>query len=234
MATPAKFKAFLGRLKETVVDSDSQNANEVYRSLLAAELAQRGVLTEHTDDNDKLMDAVVSTAGRPLVDTLPKPLLAAASAVAGMIAEACATLVLSTKISLSSVQTALTRCRAVQDDRLAGLLQISLTEESQELLLLHIAEGYFLRAAFIQSDPPQMWKRSLDVIVRRLHVVQEPLEANVPLFHLIRIAESKGNDKRASELSLHLAESWLSPREVLNGTLEKELVQAFVTPYRPA
>jgi tetratricopeptide (TPR) repeat protein len=233
MATPAKFKAFLGRLKETVLDSNSQNVNEVYRALMAAELVQRGVLSEYTNDDDKLMDAVVSTAGRPLADNLPKPLLAAAAAMAGMIAEACATLVSSTKISFSSVETALTRCRHVQDDQLAGLLQVLLTEESQEMLLLHVAEGYFLHAASLQPDPPQMWKRGLDVIVHRINGDQEPFEANVPLSHLISIAESKGNDKRASELSLRLAESWLSPREVLTGKLEKELVQAFVTPYRP-
>jgi len=238
---PPKFKAYLGNLKETVLDVDTPDVNTVYHALLAAELVQRGVLVD-LDDN-KLVDAIISTAGRPLLDSssLPKPLLAAASAMAGMIAESCATLMAEgqspSTFSSSSIETALTRCTDVKDERLSGLLQLLNKEESHERLLLHVAEGYFLRAASIQPDPPQMWKRSLDVIERRLMPTvsqEEPFEAGLSLSHLISIASSKGNDKRISELSLRLAESCLSPKEELTSNLEKELVQAFVTPYRPS
>lgn len=247
---PPKFKAYLGRLKETVLDSDAKNVDRAFLALLATELVQRGDLVDLNDKNadSKLLDAVISTAGRPLLDTsssLPKPLLAATAAMAGMVAESCASLVSdeeqspSNVFSLSAIQTALTRCNDVNDVRLSGLLQLFTTQESLERLLLDVAEGCFLRAASIQPDSPQMWKRSLDVMERRLENESdsEPFEAHLPLSHLIQIASNKGNEKRVSELSLRLAESYLSPQQqqqVSASSLEKDLVHAFVTPYRPA
>jgi hypothetical protein len=115
-APPAKFKAYLGNLKENVLDPDTLDANQSFQALLAAELVQRGVLYDVNDGGaDKLLDAVISTAGKPLLDdsssALPKPLMAAASAMAGMIAESCAALTTEeqTVFTSSSIQTALTR-----------------------------------------------------------------------------------------------------------------------------
>jgi hypothetical protein len=71
--------------------------------------------------------------------------MAAASAMAGMIAESCAALTTEeqTVYTSSSIQTALTRCKDVQDDRLSGLLDLLvMTEEAKDSLLLTTAEGY--------------------------------------------------------------------------------------------
>jgi hypothetical protein len=69
MTTPAKFKAYLGNLKETALDSDSLNTKQSFQALLAAELVQRGVLFDVNDGAaDKLLDAIISTAGKPLLD----------------------------------------------------------------------------------------------------------------------------------------------------------------------
>ena len=240
---PAKFKAHLGNLKENVLDADTKNANHSFQALLASELVQRGVLYNVNDDGgaDKLLDAVISTAGKPLLDpsssALPKPLMAAASAMAGMIAESCAALATKeqTIFTSLSIQTALTRCKDVQDDRLSGLLELLVTtEEAKEPLLLTVAEGNFLRAALIQPDPPQMWKRSLDVLEgQQSDEATVPFEAGLPLSQLISIASKKGNEKRVSELSLKLAESLLSPQQTPSSNLQEELQKAFVAPFRP-
>jgi hypothetical protein len=141
--------------------------------------------------------------------------MAAASAMAGMIAESCAALGTpeKTAVTSSSIQTALTRCKDVHDNRLSGLLNLLVTtEEEKSDMLLTVAEGYFLRAALIQPDSPQMWKRCLDVLERQQSDESIVLfEAGLPLSHLISIASKKGNEKRLSELSLKLAESFLSP-----------------------
>jgi hypothetical protein len=211
---------------------------------LAAELVQRGVLFDVNDCGpDKLLDAIISTAGKPLLDdsssALPKPLMAAASAMAGMIAESCAALGTPEKTAVtctsSSIQTALTRCKDVHDNRLSGLLNLLVTtEEEKSDMLLTVAEGYFLRAALIQPDSPQMWKRCLDVLERQQSDESIVLfEAGLPLSHLISIASKKGNEKRVSELSLKLAESYLSPQQTPSRDLQEELHKSFVTPFRP-
>ncbi len=61
------------------------------------------------------------------------------------IAESCAALTTEeqTVYTSSSIQTALTRCKDVQDDRLSGLLDLLvMTEEAKDSLLLTTAEGY--------------------------------------------------------------------------------------------
>jgi len=98
------------------------------------------------------------------------------------------------------------------------------------VVLLRIATGQYLRAAveFSADDQPQMWKRCLDAVLR-LNTADfdvssdavggsgddeynqyATIEAALPLTNLIRIAGSKGNDRRASELSLRLAQSYLA------------------------
>jgi hypothetical protein len=136
---------------------------------------------------------------------------------------------------------AVPRCKEVNEDRLLALIGVAgLTTSAGEedkarqiSQLLQIAEGYFLRAASFQPDPPQMWKKALDAIVARSTLEQEELfEAVYPLENLIRVAETKGNAKRVTELSLRLSESYLSTPVVM---LESDTAvsKAFVQPFRP-
>lgn len=107
-------------------------------------------------------------------------------------------------------------------------------------ILLRMASGQYLRAAveFSADDQPQMWKRCLDAVLKlnsSVRILQhyediedddndgnrleanideysqyETLESALPLSNLIRIARDKGNEKRASELGLRLAQSYLA------------------------
>lgn len=106
-------------------------------------------------------------------------------------------------------------------------------------ILLQLASGQYLRAAveFSADDQPAMWKRCLDAVLKlnsALEIVARydnggnsndsdiseadideysqyaTLETAVPLSNLIRIASDKGNGKRASELGLRLAQSYLA------------------------
>ena len=107
-------------------------------------------------------------------------------------------------------------------------------------VLLRMASGQYLRAAieFSADDQPQMWKRCLDAVLKLNSSAQvlvrcngneddisnnngleadvdeysqyETSESALPLSNLIRIASDKGNEKRASELGLRLAQSYLA------------------------
>lgn len=133
-----------------------------YQTLLCLELAQRGVLVKggapfggNGDDQKggaaEIFDAITSTAGKALfdadTDSLPKPLLAACSAVMAMAAERCADILgsviaetsniqlddLPTNLLLlgaeadvkSSYESAKRRCSEVDDGRLSSLLDLS-------------------------------------------------------------------------------------------------------------
>ena len=214
-ATPAKIKAYLGKLKECIIDSTTANALDTYKALLLVEILQRGVLPTLTfqDEMPKVIDGVVSAAGKALLSegSLPNPLLAGVSAMAGMLAEKSAKLLAADDgLERIDIQKALTRSKDVGDERYLALLGLG---EDRKSNLLLIAQGYFLRAASFQPNSPQMWKKALDVIVLLGEGpgAVEPFEAAYPLENLIRIAEGKGNSKRVSDLSLRLAESWLSP-----------------------
>ena len=113
-------------------------------------------------------------------------------------------------------------------------------------ILLQLASGQYLRAAieFSADDQPAMWKRCLDAVLKlnsALEIVARydnggnsndsdiseadideysqyaTLETAVPLSNLIRIASDKGNGKRASELGLRLAQSYLAGFDSLDG-----------------
>jgi len=116
--------------------------------------------------------------------------------------------------------------------------------ETVALLLLRISLGNQFRAAsFSNPDQPPMWKRSLDLCVKlnldlfrlkqessynqenrklKRHDYNEDIyeafhiaDATFPLKNLIRIAESKGNSKRVSELSLRLVESLICQKDYI-------------------
>ncbi len=233
--TPAKLKAYLGKVKEEILDGSS-DLDASFKALVLLELVQRGVLPAASPQDDvvKIVEAIQSSAGRALLEEigLPKPLLAGSSAMAGMVAEKCASrLDNKTVTSLEGLSEAERRCREVDDQRLLAMLQFPKNDSNaQGTLLLHIAEGYFLRAASFQPNQPQMWKKALDVVVARsMSEHHVPLEASYPLANLIRIAESKGNSKRVAELSLHLTESWLS----MVGDDNSPASKAFVASLRP-
>ena len=113
-------------------------------------------------------------------------------------------------------------------------------------ILLRLASGQYLRAAveFSADDQPAMWKRCLDSVLKLNSALQivarydngdnsndggiseadideysqyATLETAVPLSNLIRIASDKGNGKRASELGLRLAQSYLAGFNSLDG-----------------
>jgi len=86
--------------------------------------------------------------------------------------------------------------------------------------ILEVALGYYSTAASIQSDTPPMWKKVWDTWSAISLSSGDPndrcppFEAQVAIENLIRIALSKNNTKRASELQLRLAQSYLNPKRI--------------------
>ena len=286
--TPAKVKDFLASVKEQILNPfDQEEESPVQISaatlgilLIRMELIQRGVLLNNTsllagdDEIQKAWEAVRVAAGKSLLSpdqssSLPKPLLAGSSAIAGRIAELISanhepsvSVSVIPSTNLDAYQSALNRCQEVQDDRLRGILQLLVTKKTnhpadagdddasnlaKQIALFQLAEGYYLRAASIQPNAPPMWKKAWDMQVKMQHLQQnavgdetsehiaEPSESSVPLIQLIRIAKSKGNTKRVSELSLHLAESYLTAATETTTRNSKELhqliQQSFIQPH---
>ena len=193
-ATPGKAKAYLGKVKETVVGSTDTTVHNAFRTLLLLETVQRGVLPPPplqtiepgNGVDEKVLELVRSVAGKALATdgVFPKPLLAGSAAMMGMVAEKCADLVLpqdgtttatTTTIALvpnqqeSLLDAVQKRCEEVNDERFRALLLAARTGSNNlsTQYLLHIAEGCFLRAASWQPDQPQMWKKALDAIEKR-------------------------------------------------------------------
>ena len=168
---PPVLKAFLGAAREYLASDEPSDPpaappplsdrlaslSTTYLSLLCLELAQRGVLVksgapfEDAGDVGSVFDAATSTAGKALLDadttSLPKPLMAACSAVMAMAAERCADILGSViaeaaNVKLedlpanllflrehadtkSSYESAKRRCSDVEDGRLSSLLDLS-------------------------------------------------------------------------------------------------------------
>jgi tetratricopeptide (TPR) repeat protein len=258
---PAKIKAFLATIKETVLDAEECSLQECYLTLLRLEILQRGVLVNEKDPS-KILDAVRSTAGKALIEgSMPKQLLAGSAAMAGRCAEKAVQEIISKGQTLEKifdtalVQSARDRCDEVQEERLKILLQLAtpaaddkspVTCQSQLLL---IAEGFYYRAAFFQPDVPPMWKRAWDVIRDRNRAILQQQsgvdshdkgnvesaswEAVTALTNLRRIISMKGNSQRAAELSLLLAESFLDAPTQEQNKVFQPTIQAFVASYRP-
>ena len=168
---PPVLKAFLGAARECLSADESPTTGKplpdrlaslstAYQTLLCLELAQRGVLVkggapfeENADGSGaaEIFDAITSAAGKALfdanTDSLPKPLLAACSAVMAMAAERCADILGCVIAETSSIQlddlpadvlllgagadakssyeSAKRRCGEVDDGRLSSLLELS-------------------------------------------------------------------------------------------------------------
>ena len=176
-APPPKVKAFLASIKELVIDAaEPTDGLLMYLVLLRMELLHRGVLIPMDVPDLKVYEAVLASAGKPLVDVdsgFPKPLLAGISALSGRIAERCAQYIASTEIvvylpkdppSQQMIESAWQRCKTVQDDRLGTLLRQQQQQPPNQLQngpddiqsttsihwkhrLLLMAQGYYLRAA---------------------------------------------------------------------------------------
>lgn len=245
-ASPPKIKAFLAIIKEQVLDgTEVYDSHVTFIHLLRMELLQRGILVPIESPDAEVYEAIVSTAGKPLMEsTLPPPLLAGASVIGARIAELCAKN--TTPNPVQDVQqevykSAVDRFKSVPDARFASLLQLASCQDEIETKnrLLLIAQGYYLRATSFQADAPPMWKKAWDVILERHSLINinsadaqdMPLEASVPLSNLIRLASSKGNVKRVSELTLRLTEAYLSTSSSLNER-DKGISQSFCDPYR--
>lgn len=189
-APPAKVKAALAVLKETILDSAADEGGSLqtcYKALLQIELLQRGVLTDENDTVVHILSDVQSAAGKALIDSssssLPKPLLACSAVIAGRIAEklgqhyvaalARQTAVQPLLLEATSTKPVFARCQDVNDARFLALLELATTERSTEDMRSYIysfysiAEGYFLRATHFQPDAPPMWKKAWDCLAER-------------------------------------------------------------------
>ena len=249
-----KIKIHIGQIKEAVDGLDSENQEslrEAARLLVIAEMCQRGVLTPLDADDEKLSQAVISTAGKMLLDEnqVKPPLIAGAAFITSMVAQKTVEILASSSsnkiFSKKEWESAKKRCCDVEDSRLLNLLELftftdnichgTLTNsDGMKVLLLRVAYGNNLRACkFTDPNVPPMFKKTLDVcidlqnILLRLrsklnndngdssllvegeHNAYYTSDTRLPLERLIAIAESKKNKKRAAELQLRLAQSYL-------------------------
>lgn len=249
-----KIKIHIGQIKEAVDGLDSENQEslrEAARLLVIAEMCQRGVLTPLDADDEKLSQAVISTAGKVLLDEnqVKPPLIAGAAFITSMVAQKTVEILASSSsnkiFSKKEWESAKKRCCDVEDSRLLNLLELftftdiichgTLTNsDGMKVLLLRVAYGNNLRACkFTDPNVPPMFKKTLDVcidlqnILLRLrsklnndngdssllvegeHNAYYTSDTRLPLERLIAIAESKNNKKRAAELQLRLAQSYL-------------------------
>lgn len=249
-----KIKIHIGQIKEAVDGLDSANREslrEAARLLVIAEMCQRGILTPLDADDEKLSQAVISTAGKMLLDEnqVKPPLIAGAAFITSMVAQKTVEILASSSskeiFSKKEWESAKKRCCDVDDSRLLNLLELftftdnichgTLTNsDGMKVLLLRVAYGNNLRACkFTDPNVPPMFKKTLDIcidlqnILLRLrsklnndngdssllvegeHNAYYTSDTRLPLERLIAIAESKNNKKRAAELQLRLAQSYL-------------------------
>ena len=218
---PAKIKAYLGTLKETVLDDDSRSPNDVYQALILVEVLLRGVLPS---PNATIAAIVISTAGKTL--SLSPPLVASATAaMAGRVVEKLIALVLPVALTETANQVlqpiadhieAWKRCNTTQDERMISLLNLSTvkTIDQQRESLFNLAQDYYLQAAKDQKeDSPIMWKKALDVMMEH-YDQHETTPTILPLQQLIRIAALKGNQNRVIELSYKLIQAYLASNQL--------------------
>jgi hypothetical protein len=192
------------------------------------EVLQRGVLV-----NEKILPSWMpgSTEGKPIEGSVPKQILAGSAVMAEDVPKAVQEVGQTLETHLMPRQVS--KDVRSQEERLKIMLHLAtpttddeppITRQSQLLL---IAEGFYYRAAFFQPDVPPMWKRAWDVIRDRKRAILEQQsngdedtgankdvesaswESATALTNLRRITFTKGNSKRAAELSLLLVESLL-------------------------
>ena len=229
MIPPTNVKAYLGTIKKTVIDDNTQSPNDVYQALILVEVLLRGVLP---NPNATIAAIVISTAGKTL--SLSPPLvLSATAAMAGRLVEKLIALAIATSQTDAASQVlqpianhteAWKRCNITHDERMISLLNLSTetTFNQQRDTLFTMAQDYYLQAAKHQKeDSPIMWKKALDVMMEH-YDHHETAPAVLPLQQLIRIAALKGNKNRVKELSYTLIQAYLASNqlEVAHETLQ--------------
>lgn len=259
-----KVKLHIGKIKEAIdaaiqtVDNPSECLSKCVHLLLISEISQRGVVVPLDATDEKLMQAIISTAGKALLDEnqVKPPLIAGAAVISAMAAQKCSEIAFANAsndfiLKKGEWAGAFQRCHDVNDDRLLSILKIAtetaITKEAAlvgnmegiALLLQRIAFGNNLRASlFSNQDLPPMFKRSLDSclsVQNTLRFLSNKVkdknyhgqiganceddheafycqDAILPLKNLVRIADSKQNMKKVSELSLRLTQSYIGVR----------------------
>ncbi|KAL3921683.1 MAG: hypothetical protein SGILL_002620 [Bacillariaceae sp.] len=227
---PAKIKAHLASIKGEFLDDNIDGASsveDVFEATFKMELLLRGVMVQ---DDKKLWSQIQDSVGKNLVTDLPKPLLAGMNVVAGRLMEKVyhqlqqaampESTDRSTIIPKNQIDGAMQRAKDIEDKRWLILLS---PEHKTNNEILQIALGYFSTAAQIQSDTPPMWKKVWDTWTLLRHTEMKydvhparvpPFEAQVAIEHLVRIAASKGNAKRAADLQLRLVQSFLNTNRI--------------------
>ena len=252
---PAKIKAYLSGIKETLFDNSSAlntlTLTGAFLGVLKIELLLRGVLV---DDDEKVWDQIQSSVGKSLLveqpSKIPKALLAGANVMAGRVAEAFHTK-LTTLISLQvnrgdngatsfdflreflpveKSRCARQRAEDLQDERWLFLLSSNFHSNHDNEAgiknfangVLQMAIGHYSTATSIQTDTPQIWKKLWDAWSLLGTVSDDsdpdddrpPYEAQSAIENLVRIAHTRKNSKRSSELQLRLVRSYLNPKRV--------------------
>jgi tetratricopeptide (TPR) repeat protein len=253
-ASPAKIKAFLSNIKETLLDNSADDISRLFTALMQLELLQRGVVVTDSLSPIQLLDVVRDTAGKQLLNMaspLPKPLLAGSAVIQGRLAEMLcgllhdddASRVLSTLLDSAATLKVIKRCEEVEDIRLKAILKLAFDSNNEPFAtiqqrLLYVAEGSYYRATEFQPDIPPMWKRATDSVAERRRVQGKfksddtSWEACKALENMQRIAALNGNGRRSAELSLKLAECLLDSQVMSIDEGSKAVVQSFVAPYR--
>lgn len=251
-----KVKQHIGKLKETldsVTSTDEDALILCYRLLIISEISQRGVVVPVDCDDAQLEQAIISTAGKVLLNEnqVKPPLIAGAAVVSALIATKLANGILISSennvlLLKEKFRSAFQRVTDVDDTRLLCLLNLATKSgiendriqrsEAVGLLLKRVAFGNNLRAAsFSNTHQPPIFKKSLDscleahlTLMKLVQKVQDGDGTSLdltsagedflsyytpdsisPLLNLIRIAESKQNSKRVSELSLRITQSYI-------------------------
>jgi len=187
-----KVKLHIGQIKEAIDDNTSESLLKCFRLLLIAEISQRGIIVPLDSSDDKLLQAIISTAGKTLLDEnqVKSPLIAGAAVVSAMVAQKCSDIAFANEshITILNKETwtgAFQRCQDVNDNRLLSLLKIATESaiakeslsignmEGVALLLQRIAFGNNLRASsFSKPDQPPMFKRSLDSCLKNQNTLR--------------------------------------------------------------
>ena len=92
-----KVKLHIGKIKEAIdaaiqtVDNPSECLSKCVHLLLISEISQRGVVVPLDATDEKLMQAIISTAGKALLDEnqVKPPLIAGAAVISAMAAQKC-------------------------------------------------------------------------------------------------------------------------------------------------
>jgi len=195
-----KLKAFLEKVKVLIdeLPKDATAIKSAFRLIIITELCQRGTIVDEVllqeDDDRKLMDQVVNTAGKSMLDenVVNRAIVAAAAHLSSLVLERVADIFCEDCLDkpkapifpLDVCNNALKRSTDVDDGRMVILLEIASSHdnisvetlsnqkfvdhhEGIALLLYRLSFGNSLRAALNGNpDVPVMYKRALDLSIK--------------------------------------------------------------------